>query len=275
MKTIRIIRDSKYPAPMGLAIDEALLKSLKDGLALETVRFYYFAPPAVVVGLNQDINLINLEYLRNKKMSFGRRLTGGGAIIIGCPDFASQMGITFLFRLDSDLPEKLSQKFKFFSSVMMDALKNIGVEPEYNRNSDITVRGRKIAGNGIYMTEEALLFHSIILFDYDYDVMYQVLNLAHAESEEKIIERMKKQITTLNFELGQTISPKTIENQLINGIKAIWKCDIREEGLSKREKKIADKLYREKYSTNSWNFQNLDDQGLRNACFVPDDIDLK
>ncbi len=273
MKPIRIIRDSKYPAPKGLAVDEALLKSVEEGLAPETIRFYYFAPPAVVVGMNQDINLINLNFLREKKMSFGRRLTGGGAIIIGSPEYSSQMGITFIVRLKSELPEKLSHKFKLFSSVAMHALKSLGLQPKYNRNSDITISGKKLVGNGIYMCENTLLFHSIILFDYDYESMYKVLNLT--ESAEKIIPLMRNQITTLNDELNYKISTKTVEDLLSNAIESLWECEIVEANLLEWEKKMANKLYHEKYNTDKWNFQSLENEGLRSACFIPRDENLR
>ena len=272
MKTLRIIRGSKYPAPKGLAIDEALFKSVEEGLVPETVRFYYFAPPAVVVGLNQDINLINLKYLRENNMSFGRRLTGGGAIIIGCPEYSSQMGITFLVRLNSELPEKLSHKFKLLSSVVMYALKDLGLQPKYNRNSDITIDGKKIVGSGIYMSENTLLFHSIILFDYDFETMYNVLNLT--EPAEKIIPMMQNQITTLNYELNRKISTKIVEDLLISGIESLWQCEVTEGNLEAGEKKMANTLYQEKYNTNSWNFQSLDNEGLRSACFIPVERDF-
>ena len=271
MKTYRIIRDLKYPAPQGLAIDEALLMSVNRGLEPDTIRFYYFSPPAVVVGLNQDVTSVNLEYIRKKQMSFGRRLTGGGAIIIGCPEYSSQMGISFLIKLDSDIPSKLSHQFKRFSWIMMDVLKNLGLQPKYNKNSDITIKGKKIVGNGIYMAENALLFHSIILFDYDFDVMLNVLNLGNDISKEVLKEKMKNTITTLNQEKNQIVSPKIVEDEIVKAIKTAWEGEIIEKQLSGWEKATADKLLQEKYSTNEWNFQSLDNEGLMGACFVPSD----
>ncbi|MFX1296449.1 MAG: biotin/lipoate A/B protein ligase family protein [Promethearchaeota archaeon] len=271
MRIYRIIRDSKYPATQGLSIDEALLLSVGKGLVPDTIRFYYFSPPSVVIGLNQDINDINLEYIQKKNMSFGRRLTGGGAIIIGCPEYSSQMGVSFLFKLNSDIPSKLSHKFKFFSEIIMQALMNLGLEPEYNRNSDITIKGKKIVGNGIIITENSLLFHSVILFDYDYDLMLKVLNLKNNKSDKEMIEIMKNKITTLNLEKNQKISTTIVEDAIINAIKSIWKGEIVEKRLAKWEKMTANRLFQEKYNTDNWNFQSLDNKGLMGACFIPTD----
>ncbi len=269
MKTIRIIRDSKYPAPEGLAIDEALLLSIDKDLAPETIRFYYFSPPSVVIGFNQDIHDINLKYLEKSKMSFGRRLTGGGAIIIGCPEYYSQMGISFLFKLNSDIPSSLSDKFKFFGSILMKTLETLGLKPEYNKNSDITVNGKKIVGNGIYQAENSLLFHSIILFDYDYDLMLKVLNVETKKSGEEMIKIMKEKITTLIYEKDRKVSTTSVENMIINASKTLFNATIKEEPLSDWENRMAAKLSKEKYNSNEWNLQSFDNVGLMGACFVP------
>ncbi|MHA1648614.1 MAG: lipoate--protein ligase family protein [Candidatus Helarchaeota archaeon] len=273
MSSIRIIRDTKYPAPQGLAIDEAILKSVENGDSPNTVRFYYFAPPAVVVGLNQDISSIDFEYIEKAKMAFGRRLTGGGTIIIGCPNSASQMGLSFLFRLNQNIPQKLSHKFKYFSNVIMQALKNLGLNPEYNRNSDITISKRKIAGNGIYLTNKALLFHSIILLDYDYETMINVLKFDSYELERKYAEHMKKKVTTLNLELKQQVNPRDLEKELIKSIQFLWNNTVTEGTLSNSENILANKFLHEKYETDDWNLRFVDSKGISGACFLPGSID--
>ncbi len=256
---------------MGLAIDEALLLSVDQGLVPNTVRFYYFDPPAVVVGLNQDVSLIDFEYMNEKKMSFGRRLTGGGAIIIGCPNYSSQMGISFLFKLDDTIPKKLSHKFKYFSETMMKTLKNLGLRPEYNRNSDITLKQKKIVGSGIYLTDNALLFHSILLFEYDSETMFNVLTLKNDEAQHGVLERMQQSITTLNEELNHQIPPEVVETELIHSIQSVWKNEVEETAFTEWEKQTITELFQTKYSTTSWNLQTAEDDGLRSACFVPSD----
>ncbi|MHA1264927.1 MAG: lipoate--protein ligase family protein [Candidatus Helarchaeota archaeon] len=271
MNWVRIIRDTKYPASEGLAIDEALLRSVEKNYMPNTIRFYYFAPPAVVLGLNQDSSILNLNYINQSKMMLGRRLTGGGTIIIGCPHYYSQMGVTFLFTLESNIPSKLSHKFKYFSKIIMDALILLGLAPEYSRNSDILINGRKIVGNGIYLTEKTLLFHSIVLFEYDYVTMLKVLNrnVLSENSNLPEIKRMKKKITTLNDELKRQVRVEEMENAIIESIMENWEVEVREDEISELELKVAQKLHQEKYDTDEWNFQPYNKQGLKSACFVP------
>lgn len=269
MKSIRIIRDTKYLAPKGLSIDEALLLSVSEDRVQNTIRFYYFASPSVVLGMNQDINDVNLKYIRESDMSLTRRLTGGGVIIIGCPRYTSQMGVSMLFKLGSEIPRKLSHKFKLFSSIILDTLKNLGLQPQYNRNSDITINGKKIAGNGIYEVENALLFHSVILFEFDFDRMLKVLNPKKIKEKEKIFKLMKAKLTTLNLELKKNISTKIVEDEIINSVGSNWSGKIFEDKLSEFEKITANDLLQKKYGTNEWILQSLEHEDDIRSCFVP------
>ncbi|MHA1268962.1 MAG: lipoate--protein ligase family protein [Candidatus Helarchaeota archaeon] len=271
MPTLRIIRDSNYPTHLGLAIDESLLLSVENDLSPDTIRFYYFSQPSVVIGRNQDIHDVNLEFLHNNNICLGRRLTGGGAILIGCPNYFSQIGISFLFNHNPNIPTKLSQKFRFFTSFIIHALQDLGLQPEYNKNSDISINGKKIAGNGIFLFKNSLLFHSIILFDFDFQIMLNVLNLNFSKSNDDLLSIMKNKITTLNIEFEQNISNIIVENAIIDSIKSTISNDVSENKLSAWELKTANKLLYNKYQTNNWNFQSLDRTGLMGACFVPID----
>ncbi len=94
-------------------------------------------------------------------------------------------------------------------------------------------------------------------------------------SREILKEKMKNTITTLNQEKNKIISPRMVEDEIVRAIKNIWKGEIVETKLSDWEKVTADKLLQEKYSTNEWNFQSLDNQGLMGACFVPSDSNIE
>ncbi len=254
---------------MGLSIDEALLHGVIKGLSPNIVRFYYFARPSVVIGLNQDVNDVNLKYIQNNNISFCRRLTGGGVIIIGAPNYFSQIGISFIFKLSSEIPSKLSSKFKFFGSIIINALENLGIQPEYNRNSDITINGKKIVGNGIYLIENVVFFHSMILFDFDFNLMLNVLNLEKTRSKGELLQFIKDNITTLKIEKNQVINTNIIEDKIIDSIKSSCDGMIFEDRLSDLERNVSTQLLRDKYGTDAWNFQSIGNEGLLGACFFP------
>jgi hypothetical protein len=39
------------------------------------------------------------------------------------------------------------------------------------------------------------------------------------------------------------------------------------------EKSVAIQLYRDKYTTDVWNFQSIGNEGLLGACFIPEKIE--
>ena len=86
----RLIDDKAYPVQMGLAIDEMLFNKVdsQDYAGPNIIRFYQFSPPSVVLGNHQDIAELDLEYIKYRSLQVGRRITGGGTIIMGVPDIA-------------------------------------------------------------------------------------------------------------------------------------------------------------------------------------------
>jgi lipoate-protein ligase A len=63
----------------------------------------------------------------------------------------------------------------------------------------------------------------------------------------------KRKVTCIQNELSHKISPDTVANALVQGFKAILKIQLQERELTAVEKQTADKLAKEKYSTEEWN----------------------
>ncbi len=263
MESWRIIRDVPRPASLNLAIDEFLLNQVNDSPTQYILKFNYFSPPAVILGLNQDIKDINLNFIKEMNFDLNRRLTGGAAILIGFPNQHSQMGISFIVPLDSKLPSKLSNKFKLFGSILMESLKSIDLKPIYNRNSDISINGRKIVGNGIYMMENAILFHSVVLFQFDFSTTVQIL------MDKNNMKNISLQPTSFLKESKNDVSITQFEEIIINHLRTKWNMDSHEKKLLDDEINLINNLNSSKYNTDKWKFQkdeNLIDQG---SCFVP------
>ena len=263
MNKWRVIRDIPRPAGLNLSIDEMLLKQVNDSESEYVLKFNYFSPSAVILGLNQDLKDLNLEFINKKKFHLNRRLTGGAAILIGYPNEFSQMGISFITPINAKIPSKLSDKFKLFSAILMNSLKDIGLNPIYNKNSDILVNGRKVVGNGIYMMNNALLFHSVVLLEFDFSTTMQILK------QEIEIKNEKNYPTSLTKESKNQISIQMFEDIIVNQAKNKWNMDEIEGLLLHDEIKASERINKKKYNTKNWIFQkseNLIDYG---SCFVP------
>ena len=80
----RVIRDISRPAGLNLSLDEVLLKQVNNDPTDYILKFNYFEPSAVILGLNQDLVDLDLDFIKNNKFDLNRRLTGGAAILTPC-----------------------------------------------------------------------------------------------------------------------------------------------------------------------------------------------
>ena len=84
--------------------------------------------------------------------------------------------------------------------------------------------------------------------------MFQLLKLKNASCTQTA-DIGRRKITSIQNELGHAVSPDTIANALAQGFKAMLKVQLEPVELTPSEMELANKLYKEKYSTIEWNFE--------------------
>ena len=264
MENWRLIKDIPRSSASNLSLDEVLLRKVNDHEVFNIFKFNYFSPPAVILGLNQSVDVLNTKFIRDQRFNINRRLTGGAAILIGYPEPHSQMGLSFFIRLNDKIPSKLSEKFKYFAEILIKSLEKFNLKPTYAKNSDILINGRKIVGNGIYMLDRAFLFHSMILLDFDFSVTSQILQPIDNHSiEENLIP------TSLKDEIGIEQSFQELENTIIKTLESEWGINFIEEALSDTELKSSEQLINGKYGKKNYIFQKSEDLADFGSCFIP------
>src|SRR3989338_6447730 len=75
----RLIPLRNYPAPLNMAIDDALAESVLKS-RIPAIRFYKWKGSAVSIGINQNQNEINLDLCKKLGVDVVRRMTGGAAV---------------------------------------------------------------------------------------------------------------------------------------------------------------------------------------------------
>ena len=206
MKHWRYIEDDGVDAAEGLAADEVLMDyhlQATDGQAPGILRLYTYRDHCALVGRFQNIHAeLNLPFCRQQHISFSRRLTGGGAIIMG----QQQLGIC----LTLPAPDQLStrQLYRKLSAPIAGALKTLGIETRFRGKNDLEVNGKKIAGLGIFSNPRGIIqFHTSLLLDLDLELMLKVLNIPLQKVAGKSLDRVRNRITTVNRETGLNMEP--------------------------------------------------------------------
>jgi lipoyltransferase/lipoate-protein ligase len=255
MDTWRLLTLETCNAAMNMAIDEAILNAHVAGKVPNTLRFYRWQPSAVSIGKNQNLeNEVYLDTAKKLGVDIVRRISGGGTVY---HDFEGEVTYSVVAKASDIGTADVTTVYTKIYGAITDALRLLGVPADFSSGDakncpNLTVSGKKISGSSQTITRGVVLQHGTILVNVDLPKMFQLLKLKDLNCT-LAADIGKRKITSIQAELGHKISPETVANALAQGFKAILKIQLQEEELTAAEKEIAEKLYKEKYSTKEWN----------------------
>lgn len=192
----RLLTDSLVGAADGLAVDEALMSSYHRGPIAPppTLRLYTYRGPAALVGRFQDLEAeVDLLACSQHGAEIGRRLTGGGAIIMG----PAQLGVALLMPAPANLPAR--SMLGPFADALAAGLTRLGIAAALGGKNDLIADGRKIAGLGLHVDGDgALLLHASVLADLDVELMLQLLRIPVAKLGGAGVGAVRRRVTTVS-----------------------------------------------------------------------------
>lgn len=248
----RYLQDDGVTASFGLAADEAITRRQGKGQSPPTLRLYTYRSHCALVGRFQRIGSeVQLDHCRANGIAVNRRPTGGGAIIMG----ADQLGVALMLpgRAEARSYERTRELFQRFSGGIVAALADLGVAAEYRRKNDVEVRGRKVAGLGIYFDPVGgLLFHASLLVDLDIPLMLQVLRTPFEKISDKEIATVAERVTTLRRETGRPLSVGEVRDLLRQAYGRSLGISFEAGEFSREELAEIEALERQRYATREW-----------------------
>ena len=189
MRYIRNICTDPYH---NMAFDEYCLEKLPLD---EPVFFLWQNRPAVILGLNQEVNTeVNLDYLEANGIALARRVTGGGAVYHDL----GNLNYTIVGR-----SENLERDYPEYARYLIQALQKLGVPATLSGRNDILVEGRKVSGFAKRVTGDRLMVHGTLMYDVDVDVLTQVLNPSATKLQSKGIASVRSRVANLRDYLPQ------------------------------------------------------------------------
>lgn len=241
----RMIRFQKFSAFMNMAIDEAIMESIRSGTSLPTIRFYGWSPSAISIGFFQGLlNEVNLDACQQAGVDVVRRLTGGGAVY---HDSEGEVTYSILGPVGI-FPQKNLDSYRVICSDVLFALQLLGIQANFEPINDLTVDGKKISGNAQTRRSGVLLQHGTILYKVDVETMFSLLNVSKEKVSDKLISSVKKRVTSVD-----SYSSTPIQD-LIEAMEKGFSRDreIIYEEYTAEELSRARQLAEQKYSTNNW-----------------------
>jgi lipoate---protein ligase len=251
----RYIQESNTSAAYGLAADEYLMEYHHEGKGFPgTLRLYNYGDYAVLAGRFQDINAeIDIEACKQLGFEYGRRLTGGGAILMG----SGQLGICFACSADTFAWENVRELYHKFSQPIIEALNIMGIEATFRSRNDLEVNGKKIAGLGVHVSASGdIQFHTSLLIDLDVEQMLKVLKIPIQKyKDKKKITSVEQRITTIARELGREVSMKEVIGLVKHCFAESLGAEFTTEDFATEEAGQIKQLEEKRYLSEDWIFQ--------------------
>jgi len=263
MDTWRILKVETFNAAMNMAIDEAILQCRVADQVPNTLRFYQWQPAAVSIGRFQNMgHEVNLETCKSLGVDVVRRISGGGAVF---HDAANELTYSVIAKTQDLGAKDVTDVYSRIYAAISQALGMFGIQTDYRPGDakncpNLTVRGKKISGSAQVNKGNVVLQHGTLLLDVDLLKMFSVLRVPWAKTCMEVVNVAKDKITSMVGELGHAVTPETVANTIAHGFAVALNIQVIENvqtvghDLTSQERVLAEKLYREKYATDAWNF---------------------
>ncbi len=143
----RLVRSGHLPGAMNMAIDEAILRSVANGDAPPTLRFYGWDPPAVSVGYFQNASKeVDRAACESVGVDVVRRPTGGRAVL-------HDVEVTYSLVAPEEnpvIPKGITESYRAISEGMVHGFVQIGLDAKM-----VSLRKRRLSQSGRSEPSEA------------------------------------------------------------------------------------------------------------------------
>jgi lipoate-protein ligase A len=240
------------------AIDPIETQTIFDAVATvrgrntigDTLIFCYPRSPLVSLGYHQQIEKeLDVQFCRDNRIPFVRRILGGGAVYLDRGQFFYQLIIGPKNPL---LPRNVNDAFRFLLQAPVWAYQSLGIDAQYRPVNDIQVCGRKISGNGAATTAEGVfVLTGNIILSFDYEKMVKVLKAPSEKFRDKAYRTLKEYLSTASAELGREVTPDEAKTALKSGFERLLGEKLQPGTLTSEERKLMSDL-RAKYLSEEW-----------------------
>jgi lipoate-protein ligase A len=239
-----------------MAIDEAILAARIRNLVPNTIRFYRWNPSAVSIGKFQNIeNEVNLDNCRKYSVDVVRRITGGGTVY---HDAEGEITYSVVASKDDLGVKDIKDIYAKIYAGLAEAIKILGLAADFNKGDvkacpNLMINGKKISGSAQCHKGGVVLQHGTILLDVNLEKMFTFLRVPWAKTCMEVVNIAKHKITSIKKELRREVSVTAVYQALIEGFEKALNIQLVHGELASYERELAEKLYKEKYSTDNWN----------------------
>jgi len=233
--------DSAY----NLAFEEYIFRNLP--IDDEEYVYLWINDKSVIIGKNQNAYAeINRDYVESNNVGVRRRITGGGAV------YHDLGNLNFSFITKDRGEGKID--FKEYYIPIRNALLELGIPAELSGRNDLTVEGKKVIGASQSVWRGRVLSNGCILFDVQMENLAKTLNVRKEKLESKGVKSVKARVTNIKPYLKEDITTEKFKELLLKEIFKLKGEEPVEYKLTEDQLKEVEKIKRERFGNDDWNF---------------------
>ena len=270
MQEWRLINCGEQSGAWNMALDEALLRSVENGLSPPLLRLYRWQPATVTLGyFQQGSDVVNLAACRTFGYSVVRRFTGGRAVL-------HDHEVTYAVispEQNEVFPGGVAQNYHVIAEVLQATLAAFGLQTTISSGrkeraaadsversacftapalSELVYNGQKMTGSAQKRLATAFLQHGSIPIDIDPKRLYLALNTGDTTNIEQRIERLAARVGWMNRWLEHPVEIDAVEQTLIAQFKRLLNLNFKFDLPTAEETALANRLLTEKYANPDW-----------------------
>ncbi|WP_191560839.1 biotin/lipoate A/B protein ligase family protein [Metabacillus idriensis] len=271
----RFIDSGNCSPSFNMALDEALLDWNSEGIIPPTIRFYGWNPATLSVGYFQKVEKeINLEAVEKYGLGFVRRPTGGRGVL-------HDQELTYSVIVSEehpDMPKTVTEAYRVISEGVLQGFRELGLDAYFavpkteeerqglkNPRSavcfdapswyELVVEGRKVAGSAQTRQKGVILQHGSILLDLDEEKLFNLFKYPSERVKERMQKNFKNKAVAVNALRATPVTIAEAKEAFKKGFEKGLDITLESYTLSDKEQAYVEKIAREKYSTEEWNYK--------------------
>ena len=274
-ETWRFIDSGNHSPSFNMALDEALLEWHGKGEFPPIIRFYGWNPPTLSIGYFQKVEKeINMNAVKELGLGFVRRPTGGRGVL-------HDEELTYSVIVSENhpkMPKSVTEAYRVISEGILKGFHLLGLDAYFaiprseeqkstlkNPRSavcfdapswyELVVEGRKVAGSAQTRQQGVILQHGSILLDLDEDKLFQLFNYSNERVKERMQKSFKEKAVAINNLTDKRITIDMAKDAFKKGFADGLGIELEDYQLSLEELDYVNKIAKEKYESDDWNFR--------------------
>lgn len=268
--------DSGAGSPsFNMALDEALLDWNSEGKIPPVIRFYGWNPATLSIGYFQKVEKeIDMEQVKAHGLGFVRRPTGGRGVL-------HEHELTYSVIVSEehpDMPKTVTEAYRVISEGILKGFHHLGMDAYFavpetaeERNSlknprsavcfdapswyELVVEGRKVAGSAQTRQKGVILQHGSILLDLDEDKLFSLFKYPSDRVKERMQKAFKNKAVAINEISKERITIEQAKEAFKRGFAEGLNIELEPYELSAEELAYVNKIAKERYEQDEWNFK--------------------